>query len=202
MKADKVLEILNITRPTLSSYVKKGLIKAKLLPTGRYDYEEESVYAFIGSKKSKNKKINVTYSRVSSQAQKSQLKDQSTRILEYCISKGIDIERQFEDIKSGMSFERKDFQALTQMVIEGKVDLIVIENKDRLCRFGFDMLQSIFRYFGTRIIVISEELQNESYEQQLTEDLLAIMHHFSMKSYVHRRKLNKLRKSIELEESL
>lgn len=56
MKANKVLEILNITRPTLSSYVKKGLIKAKLLPTRRYDYEEESVYAFIGSKRSKNKK--------------------------------------------------------------------------------------------------------------------------------------------------
>ena len=88
------------------------------------------------------------------------------------------------------------------MVIEGKVDLIVIENKDRLCRFGFDMLQSIFRYFGTRIIVISEDVQNKSYEQELTEDLLAIIHHFSMKSYAHRRKLNKLRKSIELEESL
>lgn len=41
MKANKVLEILNITRPTLSSYVNKGLIKAKLLPTRRYDYEEE-----------------------------------------------------------------------------------------------------------------------------------------------------------------
>ncbi|EPY8037492.1 IS607 family transposase [Campylobacter coli] len=202
MKANKVLEILNITRPTLSSYVKKGLIKAKLLPTRQYDYEEESVYAFIGSKRSKNKKINVTYSRVSSQVQKSQLKDQSTRILEYCISKGIDIERQFEDIKSGMSFDRKDFQSLTQMVIEGKIDLIVIENKDRLCRFGFEMLQSIFRYFGTRIIVISEDIQNKSYEQELTEDLLAIIHHFSMKSYSHRRKLNKLKKSIELEESL
>lgn len=101
-----------------------------------------------------------------------------------------------------MSFDRKDFQSLIQMVIEGKIDLIVIENKDRLCRFGFEMLQSIFRYFGTRIIVISEDIQNKSYEQELTEDLLAIIHHFSMKSYSHRRKLNKLKKSIELEESL
>ncbi|CBJ93954.1 putative IS200/IS605 family transposase TnpA [Campylobacter phage CP220] len=80
--------------------------------------------------------------------------------------------------------------------------MIVIENKDRLCRFGFEMLQSIFRYFGTRIIVISEDIQNKSYEQELTEDLLVIIHHFSMKSYSHRRKLNKLKKSIELGESL
>lgn len=101
-----------------------------------------------------------------------------------------------------MLFDRKDFQSLIQMVIEGKIDLIVIENKDRLCRFGFEMLQSIFRYFGTKIIVISEDIQNKSYEQELTEDLLAIIHHFSMKSYSHRRKLNKLKKSIELEESL
>ena len=88
------------------------------------------------------------------------------------------------------------------MVIEGKIDLIVIENKDRLCRFGFEVLQSIFRYFGTRIIVISEDIQNKLYEQELTEDLLAIIHHFYMKSYSHRRKLNKLKKSIELEEPL
>lgn len=202
MKAEQVLKLLNITRPTLKSYREKGFIKGTRLVTGHFDFDEDSVYAFIGQKRQKKNKKNITYSRVSSQVQKSQLKDQTQRVMDYCISKGIDIDKSFEDIKSGMSFDRDGFEKLIQLVIEGKIELIVIENKDRLCRFGFEMLEKIFKFFGTKILVISEETQNKTYEQELTDDLLAIIHYFSMKSYSHRRKLNKLKKSIELEESL
>ena len=86
------------------------------------------------------------------------------------------------------------------MIFHGDVEALVVENKDRLVRFGFDMLQKFFSYFGCRIIVLNDAIENKSYEQELTADLISVIHYFTMKSYSHRRKLNKLRKELENEE--
>lgn len=60
-------------------------------------------------------------------------------------------------------------------------------------------LKIFFKYFGTKILVLNDTLENKTYEQELTEDLISIIHYFTMKSYSHRRKLNKLRKELENE---
>ena len=100
-----------------------------------------------------------------------------------------------------MASDRKDFQEAIRMIIQGEVELLVIENKDRLVRFGYEILESIFKYFGTKILVLNDILENKSYEQELTEDLISIIHYFTMKNYSHRRKLNKLRKELESSKS-
>ena len=200
MKANEVLKLLNITRPTLCSYVKRGYIKAVKTPTGMYNYDEDSVLAFIGLKKNKSNTKIISYSRVSTQNQKNQLIEQTNRLYNYCISKGIDLNEQISDIKSGMSFERKGFQNLLTQVIRGKVKLIVIENKDRLARFGYEIIEGIFKYYGTTILVVNEEIDNKSYEQELTEDLISVIHYFTAKSYSHRRALNKLKRELGNEE--
>lgn len=199
MKANEVLKLLNITRPTLCSYVKRGYIKAVKTPTGMYNYDEDSVLAFIGLKKKKSNTKIISYSRVSTQSQKNQLTEQTNRLYNYCISKGIDLNEQISDIKSGMSFERKGFQNLLTQVIQGRVKLVVIENKDRLVRFGYEIIEGIFKYYGTTILVVNEEIDNKSYEQELTEDLISIIHYFTAKSYSHKRALNKLRRELENE---
>ena len=200
MKANDVLKLLNITRPTLCSYIKKGYIKAIKTPTGVYNYDEDSVLAFIGLKKKKSNTKIISYSRVSTQWQKSQLSEQTNRLYNYCISKGIDLNEQLSDIKSGMSFEREGFQNLCQQVIQGKVKLVIVENRDRLVRFGYEIVEGLFKYFGATILVINDEINNKTYEQELTEDLIAIIHYFTAKSYSHRRKLNKLKRELESEE--
>lgn len=83
------------------------------------------------------------------------------------------------------------------MIIQGKVELLIIENKDRLVRFGYEILEQIFKYFGCKILVLNDVLEDKTYEQELTEDLISIIHYFTMKNYSHRRKLNKLRREIE-----
>ena len=201
MKAKEVLKLLEITRPTLCRYVKIGLIKVTELPTGLYNYDDNSVYAFIGQKKEKKNKINISYSRVSTQSQKEQLKEQTIRIYDSCIARGIILDKQIEDIKSVMDGNRKGFQEIIQLIIKGEVELLVVENKDRLTRFGFDTLENIFKYFGTKILVLNDSLDNKTYEQELSEDLISIIHYFSMKSYSHRRKLNKIRKELEEEQN-
>ena len=197
MKAKEVLNILGITRPTLRKYLKIGLIKYDAQINGQYIYNDESVYALIGLK-TKNKfkeRQTIIYSRVSNPPKK-YLEEQTNRIINYCTSKGIHVDKIYSDIKSGMNFEREEFCQLIQDIVKGKIELIVIENKDRLCRFGYDLFNEFCKYFQTKILVINE-LSEKNFEQELTEDLISIIHYFSMKSYSHRRKLNKLQKELE-----
>ncbi len=194
MKAKEVKKIIGITQPTLQKYVRTGLIRVTKINKNHYVYNEEDVYKLIGlKKKNRQTKHNVSYSRVSTHKQKGQLKEQTNRIYGYCICKGIDLEVQYEDIKSGINFEREQFNLLIEEVLKGKVELVIIENKDRLTRFGFKLIENVFKYFGTRILVINDKIENKSYNQELTEDLVSIIHHFSMKMFSYKRKLNKIK---------
>ena len=199
MKAKEVRSILGITQQTLYNWTKEGKIKFHKISDHLNIYNDNSVYALIGNKQNKRNRKIISYSRVSTQNQKEQLKEQTQRIYDSCISRGIKLDEQLEDIKSGMSEDRPSFQKLIQMVVKNEVELVVIENKDRLIRFGYSTIESIFKYFGTKIMVLNDAIENKTYEQELTEDLISIIHYFTMKSYSHRRKLNKLRKDIETE---
>ena len=90
---------------------------------------------------------------------------------------------------------------MIRRVISNEIAMVVIENKDRLVRFGYEILEQIFKYFGCTILVLNDVLENKTYEQELTDDLISIIHYFTMKSYSHRRKLNKIRKELENNEN-
>lgn len=95
MKAKEVLDLLKITRVTLSSYVKSGKINVKRLHNGYYDYCKEDVYELAGEEPNK---INVIYSRVSTYKQKDDLDVQTDKIVKYCKSKKITVKHIFSEI--------------------------------------------------------------------------------------------------------
>jgi putative resolvase len=199
MKPREVLKTLNITRPTLGKYIKDGKIRYTKINDNYYDYNEDDVIKLSATlnSKPKFKRINITYSRVSLSKQKGDLESQINRMYNFSILNGISIDKQYSDIKSGMNFkDRKDFNKLLKEVTEFKVDKVIIENKDRLARFGFEMIEEFFKMFGTDIIVASN-VDNKTYEQELTEDLISIIDYFSMKSYSNRRKFNKVKEMIK-----
>lgn len=198
MKAKDVLNILNITRTTLTKYHKTGLIKIDSIINGDYIYNDDSVYALVGKSNKKTNKINVIYARISNPPKK-YLDEQIERLLNFSTSNGIEISKIYSDVKSGMNFERDDFNKLIIDIIDGKINLLIIENKDRLVRFGFELLQQLAKYYDTKIIVVNN-LSEKNFEQELTEDLISIIHYFSMKSYSNRRKLNKIKKELEINE--
>ena len=82
-----------------------------------------------------------------------------------------------------------------------EVKNVIIEHKDRLVRFGFELIKMLFDKYGTKIIVISDDEPNKTYEQELTDDLLSIIHYYSMKSYSHRRKLNNAAKALKTDDN-
>lgn len=199
MRASEVKKLLKVSAVTLCKYVKNGTLSVTKLGNGRYEYEDASVYKFLGLKEKKIEKYNCIYCRCSNPSEK-YLNSQEERLLNFCTSKGIEISKIFKDIKSGMNFDRKDFNEMLSEIISGKIDTLVVENKDRLCRFGFELLEKLCSYYGTQIL-IANNLTEKNFEEELTEDLLAIIHYFSMKSHSHRRKLNRLKQELENDNS-
>ena len=196
MKSSKVKQILNVTQQTLSNYVAKGILHPVKLSKTHYEYDEDEVYALLGKNKNNDRMV-VIYARVSLPKQKDDLERQIERLYSYAISNGYNISEQLSDIKSGMEFEkRKDFMKLLNMVCENRVKTVIVENKDRLVRFEFNLLKEVFKLHGTEIVVMSD-IPNKSYEQELTDDLISIIHYYSMKSYSNRRKLNNAEKILK-----
>ena len=103
----------------------------------------------------------------------------------------IDNDLVFSDIASGMNEKRNGLNALIDNVISGTVNKVVISNRDRLTRFGYGYLKSLFDRYNCEIIEVNLT-DDKSFEQELTDDLIAIIHHFSMKFYGKRK--NKLKK--------
>lgn len=194
MRSKEVRKILGVTERTLTNYVAKGILHPTKLSRTHYDYDQDEVYALI---KKVKPRVNVTYSRVSLPKQKNDLETQTQRLYDFAASNGMALSEQITDIKSGIYFnQRKGFNHLLEMVMNNEINTVIIENKDRLCRFGFELIETIFKKHGTRILVTSDT-ENKTYENELTDDLISIIHHYSMKSYCHRRKLNKAEKALK-----
>ena len=195
MKAYNVLKILKITRPTLSSYVKKGKIKTTTNPNGFYDYDDDSVYNLIGVK---NREVAV-YGRVSTHKQKDSLNTQINDIVSYANSNGYNVTKIYKDIASGLHFDRKEFKMLLNDVINHKIKIVIISHKDRLSRISFDMWKELFNEFNCSIIVINDI---EDDDKGIFADIISLLHCFAMKMYSKRRKrkIEIIKEDLEIEE--
>ena len=187
MKAKEVLKLLQISRVTLSQYVKNGKIKTIKLPNGYYNYDDDSVYRLLGVEK---KRKNVIYARVSTYSQKQDLENQIDIITNYMNSHGVGVEEIYKDIKTGMHLDRKGFNSLLDDVQANLIDSVYISYKDRLARLSYEVVTKLFDKHNTRIVVINKVKKND--EQELFEDLMQIIHGFSMKMYSRRRLAKKI----------
>jgi len=187
MKSAEVLKILQITRPTLCNYVKLGKIKVIKHDNGYYDYDDESVYKFLGKPNPVLNRSNIIYCRVSTYKQKNDLANQVLEVIDYCNSKNINYSKVYKEIASGVDFDRPEFSKLISDVINKKIDTIYITYKDRLSRLSFLTLDNMFKQFDTKIVVINDK-NNKNCEDDLFEELISIIHLFSTKIYSNRRK--------------
>ena len=126
------------------------------------------------------------YARVSTQKQKNDLENQLKFLKEYAISNGDNPIYEFYDIASGMNENRSGLNKLIDEILKEKISKVIISHKDRLTRFGFGYLENLFNRYGTQIEIVN--LENEkSFQDELTEDLISIIHYFSMKFYGKRK---------------
>lgn len=192
MKAAEVLKLTNISRRHLSSLVKQGKFRIVVKPNGQYDYNPEDVYQYLGKSR---QNLNVIYARVSTAQQKNDLNRQIETLSAYCLNQGIKVDKVFEDVASGINFEkRKEFFNLLDLVIDGQVEKIFISYKDRLSRVGFGLFKHLFLKYGTEIIVANDHANDKLDSEEIITEIITLIHCFSMKHYSKRR----LKKAIQV----
>lgn len=186
MKAQEVLGILRISRASLTKYVKTGLIRTNIMANGRYDYDRESVMTFRN--KNADRKI-VCYARVSTQKQKNDLENQINLLRQWCFNNNYTLSGIYKDISSGISFsERKEMMKMIDEICDGKIRKVVITYKDRLSRIGFEFFKLLFEKYGVEIEVISEVGNSKLDSEEVFEEIVTLLHCYSMKLYSSRRK--------------
>ena len=184
MKSAKVLKILHITRQTLVQYVKRKEIRVVLLPNGTYDYNDDDVYRKAGLA---SERMNVVYARVSTAKQKADLENQVEVLVNFCNKNGVKVNKTYKDVASGMNFDRKQFKVLLNEILDFKVGKLYITYKDRLSRISFDMFKRLFSEFGCEVIVINDT-DEKTDETEVFEEIISMLHCFSMRMYSRRRK--------------
>ena len=185
--AKEIKSKFTITGVTLMKWKNEGRLSYKRLSDKKILYDIDSIFNDEYSSSLNTK--NVIYARVSTFKQENDLDTQIETIKNYMLSNGIKADEIYSDIASGMNEDRKQFSKLLESIFKREIKTVYITFKDRLSRFGFNYFKQIFSYFGTNIVILDDNEQtNKTYQQELMEDLLAIIHIYSMKLYTNRKK--------------
>jgi len=171
-------KICPIVRETLIEWTKKGKVSFVRTPGGKRYYNVTEFSACIGlhaetsgQSQEQTKRVSVIYARVSSAPQRP------------------DLERQVEDLRaaypeyevisevgSGLNFHRPAFLRLLERVWKGEIKQIVVSDKDRLVRFGFELVEWITKHCNTELRIHND--QHETLKEELESDLLSIVNYF------------------------
>jgi len=194
MKAREAMEILRISRSTLRSLRKEGILKAERLPNGHYEFDPESVYKYLLEKSGKPvERKTIIYARVSTPKQKQDLINQIEVAKNFCIARGWKIDGIYKDIASALNFDkRKDFYLLLNEILSYRIAKVVVTFKDRLTKTGFNFFENLFKRYGTEIVVINNYTNEKNDTEEIIEEIITLLHSFSMKFYSNRRKIRKV----------
>jgi predicted site-specific integrase-resolvase len=187
LRSGKAAKILGVHVNTLRNWANKGEINYVRTKTGHRLYDIDS---FLHKEKQIDR-AKIIYARVSSKGQKDDLSNQIKYLRErYPHHEFI------EDFGSGLNFKRKGFKALLDRILTGAVEEVVISHRDRLCRFGFELIQSIADKNNCKLVVLSNT--QLSPQEELVQDLISIIHVFSCRIYGLRKYSDKIKKDPDI----
>jgi predicted site-specific integrase-resolvase len=172
VRPEQARRFYNVSDETLRKWDREGKIETIRIGTHRR-YKINSVTT------PESKRECIIYARVSSHDQKEDLERQIT-----FLQSRYPGYRVVKDIGSGINFKRKGFNSILESAIRGDLETIVVTHKDRLCRFGFELIENIFRLNNGKIVVLNDE--EKSPDQELVEDVLSIITVFTSKLYGRR----------------
>ena len=190
LKISQIAKKLNKSNMTIWNYMKSGKLRfhQDVKRGNRYMYWSE-VLEDLGITPKKEEKISIAYCRVSTKDQVNDLEYQKKLLEQYCFSKGYKF-KIIQDIGSGINYNKKGLKELIQLIVEDKISNIILTYKDRLLRFGNEIIFELCKLKNINIEIINQT--NEiSKEQELVEDVLQIITVFSSRLYGSRSHKNK-----------
>jgi putative resolvase len=167
VKLRQAVEATGLHPHTLRKYADSGLIRSIRTPAGQRLFDIET---FIGSQQERQV---IVYARVSSRKQQDDLQRQ----IEYLKSKEPHAEV-ISDIGSGINFKRKGLKAILERSLQGAKLKVVVAHRDRLARFGFDLLEWLIERNGGEVVVLSKS-HHTSPTDELLQDLRALLSVFA-----------------------
>lgn len=188
-------QLLGVHQVTLRRWEKEGKIKSIKTTGGhrRYSIEELNRVRKVSPKEGK---ITIGYCRVSSSDQKSDLARQVDNVSSFCTAKGYSF-RIIEDLGSGLNYNKKGLKELIALIQTNKVERIVINYKDRLIRFGFEIIEQMCEFHNVEIEIINHT-SDKTHEEELVEDMMFVISSFSSSLYKDESyKQKKLKEAVE-----
>ena len=204
-KTGEVAKILQLHYQTVIQYDRLGKLKFHRNESDRRVMFREDLLDYLKEQElliddEKEEKRDVIYCRVSSHEQqaKGDLDRQVVKVLECAENFHLQNPLVLKEVGSGLNDNRKEIQRLIAMVLHGEVSRIFVTYKDRLTRFGYHYLESICKECGVEIHVVCDEVIEKNAQEEMVEDMMALLASFSGKLYGMRSKTKKeFQKQIE-----
>ena len=193
-------ELLGVSVKTLQRWDRDGILKANRTLTDRRYYTYDQYLQFKGIQTENDIRDTVIYARVSTRNQKDDLQNQVEFLKQFCNAKGIIVNQCVEDFGSGLNYNRKKWNKLLDEVMAHKIKTIVISNKDRFIRFGYDWFEKFCEKFNTKIIIVNNETLSPN--EELVQDIISILHVFSCRLYGLRKYKNQIKEDEEIAKEL
>lgn len=185
----KISKILGVSKQTLRRWETQGKIKVTRTPKNHRRYDLSQIEDQINSKFQPSKKLTIGYARVSSYDQKEDLKRQ-VDLLEFYMAKNGWTYEIIQDLGSGLNYNKKGLKKLIKLICLKKIQRLVLTHKDRLLRFGSDLIFSLCEHFEIEIIIMNAS-NKLTFEDELVQDVLEIITVFSARLYGSRPGKNK-----------
>lgn len=167
VKLDQAAKFFNVSTRTIYRWKDSGNISYITTPSGHYLYKTKEMPT--------SEKIKLIYIRVSSNKQADDLERQKKFAIQQFPSHEI-----ISDVGSGLNFKRRGLRKLLKMVLSNSVEEIIITSKDRLCRFGYDLIEWLCHENNTKIMVLDKD-SGMSKESEFVRDVLSIIQIYTYK---------------------
>lgn len=177
-------KIKGVSPSTLRRWEAEGKLIPERTESGHRRY---SMFQLLGVEP--HRAYTIGYARVSSHEQKQDLERQKEIIELFCAQKGWEHEI-IQDLGSGMNYSKRGLKRLLRLITSGEIDRLVLTHKDRLLRFGAELVFSLCEQFGVEIVIINRT-EDASFEEDLANDVLEIITVFSARLYGSRSHKNK-----------
>lgn len=174
--------LAGVTVETMREWERQGKVESQRTPGGHRRYEVDQFIQPTGG-------ITIPYARVSSHDQKEDLERQCQVLLHHCDRYGWTNRELIKDLGSGLNYKKRGLLRVINLILEDKVERLVIMDRDRLLRFGSELIFTLCEQMGTEVVIINSK-ENTTFEEDLATDVLEIITVFSARLYGSRSKKN------------
>lgn len=182
-------EKLGVSVKTVRRWSDAGKIRSDRSPSGHRRFYISDILN-ISSKPIEQERLTLNYARVSSHDQKEDLVRQTEVLEQFCTAKGWEYET-IQDLGSGLNYKKKGLKKLLKLILTNQVERLVLTHKDRLLRFGTELVFMMCDEFNTEVVIINKTKEERSFESELVTDMIELVTVFSARLYGSRSNKNK-----------